>query len=297
VNVPFDIGLVPGLSINARHRDERIRNGVSIALLWNHAARVDGLTAALGVTVVEERSSGIAMGFIGNINRGTHAGAQIAYLFNSAKTVHGAQIATVNKSGDVAGVQFGLINVGGNVSGAQIGLINIARRADVSIGLIPITKEGGVRFEVWTSDTALINLGLRLPARFTYVFVSGGLHPIAHSGASESQSRGRGWEFGGGFGGHIPIGSGFIDIDLGAYGVVSGLQSPHVLAPMARARLLGGMQIAKRCAFFLGPTFNILFDDPHRPIDRPGYGWVTRSRQDADVRARSWPGFAAGLRF
>ena len=59
-HVPFDIGLVPGLSINGRHEGKRVRNNFSIGFGWTRAARVDGIAAGLGATVVDEDMQGIA---------------------------------------------------------------------------------------------------------------------------------------------------------------------------------------------------------------------------------------------
>ncbi|MBC8070682.1 MAG: hypothetical protein IAG13_20295, partial [Deltaproteobacteria bacterium] len=208
----------------------------------------------------------------------------------------------------------GLINVGGHVRGAQIGLINVAKSADASIGLIPVTKEGGVRFEVSSSDTALLTVGLRLPARYTYVFVGAGLHPFGtkrgHVGTN--YERGKAWEFGGGFGGHIPVSDEvFIDIDLSMWGVTSGLRQGAAIGGMSKLRAMVGWQAAKHLAIFGGPTLNVLVDQLDPAVDpgddevgartgkveRPGYGWVAHQRTFEDVRLRMWPGFVAGLRF
>ena len=50
--------------------------------------------------------------------------------------------------------------------------------------------------EVWTSDTAAFNVGIRLPAKYTYTGLFFGVHPFG---------RGQGLTFGGMFGGHIQL--------------------------------------------------------------------------------------------
>lgn len=315
VHVPFDIGLVPGLSLNGRHKGKKVRNTFSMSFGWSRATRVDGMAVAMGAVIVDEHMQGIAASMGANITRGIHRGLQFSHVYNYAGELRGVQHAAINKAGRVQGLQIGLVNVGGDVRGAQIGLINWAKSADASIGLIPVTKEGGVRFEVSTSDTALLNVGLRLPARHTYTFIAAGLHPFGtkHGHVGTNYERGKAWEFGGGFGGHIPVTDAvFIDIDLSLWGVTSGLRQGAALGGMGKLRTMVGWQAAKHLAIFGGPTLNVLVDqldpafDPlaHNEVgvrtgkvDRPGYGWVAYQRTFEDVRLRVWPGFVAGLRF
>jgi hypothetical protein len=251
-----------------------------------------------------------------NINRGVHHGLQATYGFNHASDLRGVQVGGINHAKAVRGVQFGLINIGGNVRGAQFGLINVAKRADASFALLPITREGGVRFEVATSDTALIELGLRLPARYTYAFAAIGLQPFGteHGHVGTDRERGKAWEFGLGFGGHIPVNDQiFIDIDLSGWGVTSGLKRGANLGGLAKLRAMVGWQAARHLAIFAGPTLTALVDDLDAPVERPGYGWVSYDSSHAGrvtplhsdghgiegtgVRVRAWPGFVAGLRF
>ena len=254
------------------------------------------------------------MSMAANITRGTHRGIQATHGYNYAMDLRGVQFGGINRTKTAHGVQFGLINVSGNHRGAQFGLINYAERADASFALLPITKEGGIRPEVSSSDTALLELGIRLPARFTYAFVSAGLHPFgsdARGHVGTNLERGKTWQFGGGFGGHIPVDDKFfIDLDLAYYGVTSGLRAGANIGGLGKFRAMVGWQAAPRVAVFGGPTLNVLVDDLDRPVDRPGYGWVAYSTHERnvivaddptyelqDIRVRVWPGFVAGIRF
>lgn len=316
--VPFDIGLVPGLSINGRHTGKRVRNKFSVAFGWTHAKRVDGMAIGLGATIIDEEMHGIAASLGANINRGIHRGIQFTHGYNYAKDLRGVQNGAINRAEAVRGLQVGFINIGGHVKGAQVGLINWAKSADASFALLPITREGGVRFEVTSSDTALLNVGIRLPARHTYAFIGAGLHPLGNDRGriGSNIARGKAWEFGGGFGGHIPVTDAvFIDIDLSGWGVTSGLRSGAALAGMTKLRAMVGWQATPRVAVFAGPTLNALVDradpevvpllgddeDARGPnvghVDRPGYGWVSYERVDHGLRLRMWPGFVAGVRF
>jgi hypothetical protein len=314
-NVPFDIGLWPGLSVNARHRGKKVRNTVSLGFGWTRAARVDGLAAGLAATVIDEEGHGVAVSLGANIARGSHHGLQATHGYNHASDLRGVQAGSINHAKIVHGVQFGLLNIGGNVRGAQVGLINYAERADASFALLPITKEGGVRFEVASSDTALVEIGLRLPARYTYAFFGAGLHPFGtergHVGTE--LERGKAWELGLGFGGHIPVDDKiFIDLDASAWLVTSGLRAGANVGALSKLRAMVGWQAAPHLALFGGPTLNALVDDMDDPVDRPGYGWVAWSSESGPhpvdlppdptheidrVRVRVWPGFVVGLRF
>lgn len=310
----WDLGLWPGVSLNAKHGGKKVRNNYAFALGWTRSTQLDGIAAGFGATVVDEDAQGVAISLGANITRGTHRGVQATHGYNYARQLRGVQFGGINRAKTAHGVQFGLLNVSGNHRGAQFGLINYAQRADASFALLPITKEGGIRPEVTTSDTALLEVGLRLPARFTYAFFTAGLHPVGTDGRGHvgtNLERGKSWQFGGGFGGHIPAGDKFfIDLDMASYGVTSGLRAGANLGALGKLRAMVGWQAAPRVAVFGGPTLNVLVDDLDNPVDRPGYGWVAYSTHQPDVilvddptferqdiRVRVWPGFVAGIRF
>ncbi|MGH1342114.1 MAG: hypothetical protein ACRBN8_11210 [Nannocystales bacterium] len=301
-DVPFNIGLFPSVSLNAKHKGERVRNNVSLGLLWTRAARVEGLTAAGGITVVTESMEGVAAGQFGNINRGEMEGVQASLFFNTAQDLRGVQASHgFNWATEVRGAQFGMVNAAGTVRGVQFGLVNVADEADASFALIPVTRKGGFHPEVFTSDTAMINLGFRLPAKYTYMFASVGLQPLGRledGRLSTSEGAGRAWEAGLGWGGHIPMGKRLsMDLDLGGFIVTDSLQWAGPVGSMSRFRMLLNYSFADRFTVWGGPTLTALVDDADRGIDRPGYGWVSGRYEDHDVRVRVWPGFAAGVRF
>jgi len=301
-DVPFNIGLFPPVSINGKYKDRRVRNNFSIGLLWTRAARVEGVTTAGGITVVTESMEGVAAGQFGNINRGDMDGVQASILFNTAENLRGVQASHgYNWARQVRGAQFGLVNAAHTVRGVQFGLVNVADEADASIALIPVTRKGGFHPEVFTSDTAMINLGFRLPAKYTYMFASVGLQPLGRledGRLSTSDGAGRAWEAGLGMGGHIPLSKRFsLDIDLGGYVVNDSLAWAGPVGSMSRMRFLVNYSFAKRFTVWGGPTITALVDEADRGIDRPGYGWVAGRYNGDEVRVRAWPGFAAGLRF
>src|SRR5690606_10480026 len=128
-----------------------------------------GFQGAAGANINRGDGRGFqgAAGF--NVLRGHMQGAQMTGGFNWARSVGGAQLAPVNASRDVRGAQAGVLNVAtGKVAGAQLGVINYADEADAQVGVISISRKGGVYADVWTSDIAAINVALKFRAKYTY---------------------------------------------------------------------------------------------------------------------------------
>jgi len=306
--IPFDIGLFPPLSINGQDTSrKKVHNVGSVSLLWGRSAIVDGVALSVGASFVDERMSGAQLSVVAN-TAGQADGAQISGGFNHARRMSGLQAAMVNHAQDVdpglqlglvntvgslRGVQLGVINVGKDVKGAQLGLFNFSRRADAAVGLISVTREGGVHPEVSVSDTSALNLGLRLPAKHTYTFFDLGVQP---GGA------GQGWQAGIGLGGHIQLPQKlFVDIDLVSYAVLRGFDQLRTPGLLGKLRLTFGWQPYDHLSIFGGPTLNAFVElDSLASRSRPGlyqYAAYDYADDPERVRVRVWPGFVAGVRF
>jgi hypothetical protein len=306
--IPVDVGVFPPLSINGQDRSGKpIHNKLGLSLVWGRAAVLEGVGLSLGLSFVDERMHGAQLSLGGNL-AGRVEGVQLANGFNHADQVEGvqaaavnhakaidggAQLGAVNVGGTLRGVQLGLINVGGKVRGAQLGLFNFAREADAALGLVSITREGGVHPELSVSDTAALNLGLRLPAKHTYSFAEVGVQP---------DGSGQGWQAGLGLGGRIRLPHAlFIDVDLATYAVFRGFDQARTPNAMGKLRLTFGWQPYDHLSLFGGPTLNMLVElQTLGGGSRPGlYQWAAYDRVDTSdrVRGRVWPGFVAGLRF
>lgn len=249
---------------------------------------VRGLQGAAGVNVVRGDARGVQAAGGVNALRGELRGLQAAGGVNWAASVRGAQVGSINAARRVHGAQLGLLGVAtGPVRGAQVGLLNVAEEADAQVGLLGVTRKGGVRADVWTGDVAALNVGVRFRARYTYSLLAVGLHP---AGA------GRGVMFGLGFGGHIPLARRLhLDIDLLSYSQFPRFRFADSNALLTTLRLLLGWQVGRRFAVFGGPTVNAMFDFvPGRA--RMGYGWESgRVAIDGRASVAFWPGFALGV--
>lgn len=309
--VSIDVGAFPPLSINGQLakekniRDTQIRNTATFSLLWGRSGAVDGVAMSLGGSYVRDRVEGAQLSLLANIAPGKLDGAQLSYGANVAGSVRGAQLAIYNHANAIAGGQVGVANFGRDVRGAQVGLVNIGRQvhgvqvgllafadsADAQIALFSGTREYGVHPSIATSDTGLLEVALRFPARRTYSEMIMGLHPM---GAGEA------WTFGLAFGVHNPLANRlFLDVDLASLGVANGAGFRVPLGFMSKLRVMVGWQPYDRLGVFGGPTVSFMadrVDGTERDTVRPGYGWAN-TVHEGSFRARMWPGFVAGVRF
>lgn len=337
--VPFNVGFAPRLGLNKG--DAPVLNHGSLSLGGVTAARLQGVAATAGANVYTEQAEGLMLGVGGNYSGGIFKGLQGAIGANvvrgdakafqaavganvvqgensggmqvgvganwASKGYRGVQLSSIfNYSSQLKGMQLGLINISpGRVEGGQIGIINYAEESDVSIGLIPVTKKGGVWMDAWTSDVAAINLAVRLRAKYTYVFFGGGVHPAGVNDA---------WLLGGGVGGRIPIKKTKerlgIEIDLGAYGVTQGVQegfSGDEARVLSQLRVMVHWRFAKRFAIFGGPTLSTFFsidttdgevgtpEETDTGETRPGYGYSVGNASFNGNQIYTWPGFILGI--
>jgi hypothetical protein len=227
------------------------RTFFDINVLYGRYGRIDG--AQIGVVDATDELRGIQIGGIAAHATNRAEGVQIGGLFTSAGSVDGLQIGTVNRSGgDVDGAQIGLVNVAsGRVRGTQIGLINVADDIEgLPIGLVSVTKSGGVHPITWASTTTYGNLGLKLATRHTYTLFS--------ASASYAYSRD---VYGGGIalGGHVPVTKVFYMVfDAGLTALAAprttlsntGVYNELLFYPKVRA--IAGLRFDKHFAIFGG---------------------------------------------
>ncbi|HZI14936.1 MAG TPA: hypothetical protein VE153_31490, partial [Myxococcus sp.] len=271
------------------------------------AGAVRGVQAGVGVNVATSGLLGAQLAVGANIaagpSRGLQAtsginiageltGAQLSSGISYARHLSGAQLSLLNVVGAVEGAQVGLINVAGTVKGAQLGLLNFAGHTEgEAVGLLSFVGNGQHHVQVWASDVSLTNVGLKLGGRHLYTLLTAGYTP------ARAGERYR-YTLGAGFGGHIPVGRFFVDIDvLGSNlhsGSLFGEASQHILGQL---RLMGGVQLARRFALFAGVSANTLVTwDSSDRWDDVGLGPQWREFADGGTTTvRTWPGLLAGI--
>nr|WP_255216623.1 caspase family protein [Pseudenhygromyxa sp. WMMC2535] len=309
--VPFNIGVTPGAELNAGARGP-VLNNLSFGVLATSAAAVDGIQAGVAAAWTRDRVRGIqaAAGFVSSrgpvyglqtsvglaLAQAGLQGIQFGVVAVALEGFGGVQAGVVSVADAGRGVQFGVINVTkGELAGLQFGLINVADEADVSIGLIPYTRQGGVWFDLWTSDVQLLNLALRFRARRSYTFLTAGIHPF---GGDDSAS----WSAGMGLGGPLVWRRRFsLELDNAVSMVSAGFGStdsrPYLWDTL---RLSVAYRPARHFSLWGGVTANMLIDPVGREAGfRPGYGWsqALLDESQAGAQIRIWPGFTAGFEF
>lgn len=325
--VPFHAALIPGIGYPSFAPNQERNAHFSMSLFHGKLSRLRGIALGLGLVSTVYETRGWQFGMIGNLSRGHARGLQSSVVFNAglgtvdggqlsfafnfarrldgvqgafgvnvAKRVDGAQLAAgVNIASDMRGAQIGLLNIGAKVRGLQLGVINIADEADVSIGVLPITK-GGIHAEVFVSDLAAFNLALRFDAKYNFSFVTLGIHPF---------KRGQAWMVGLGTGGKIPLSPRLhLAPDVAVRWAIAGelgFLERHLQQSMTivSVRALLNFQLARRLTLFGGPAWHIRFAQDQRLASlrgRPGFQLPSFALK-SDSMVRGWFGFAGGLRF
>ncbi len=213
--------------------------GFQGAGLFNCAGSLTGAQVAGLVNLSFADMGGAQVAGLFNWASETASGVQISSIGNYAREMTGPQISLVNVADTVTGAQIGLINIAGSVKGTQVGLLNFARVVDgVAVGLLTFEQAGRQELEFWIDSQSMMYLDFKMGSRYTYTMISAGIDRAGlDAGADNLQ-----WRYGLGVGGHIPIGSLFVDIDASVYSLHRGaedwyLSGPGNLLPQFRAEL------------------------------------------------------------
>lgn len=321
--VPFNLSLVPGLSIAGADSTKVIQyfglhffggyaaqiRGAELAGLWTwEIERTEGGQAAglfnygglrasgaeiAGLANVAGDLVGVQVAGITNVGWGEMGGIQVAGVTNVVGGGRGVQIAALANvaSGDLVGGQFGAFNIAsGKVSGVQLGVFNYAEDVDAPIGVLSIVKDGQIHGEIWASDTAAFSAALRLGSKYVYNLFAVGLNPFGKDDATR-------WMLGWGIGGHIPVAERWaVDIDLIGYHVNTDTWT-HDFNVLGKFRVSASYSILPRLAVFAGVSLNAWAGVRDDASD-----WRIGSLDDEhfaeyDLDVAFWPGFFGGVRF
>lgn len=158
--------------------------GIGVAGVFGLSGPATGVTIA-GVAVGGEGVNGISAAGVANVQQGDAHGAVIAGVATVSRKLDGVTIAGVaNHGGDVQGVQLagvsnsagtldglavGTVNVHGKVQGLQLGVINVADEVDgAALGLVSIAKNGRVQPIAYWSSFAPVHAGVKFLVGYGY---------------------------------------------------------------------------------------------------------------------------------
>ncbi|MCP3098327.1 hypothetical protein LZ198_05470 [Myxococcus sp. K15C18031901] len=251
-----------------------------------------GAQLAVGVNVASGTMNGLQMAAGLNVAP-RMTGVQMSSGVSYAGALSGGQISIINVGGAVKGAQVGLVNVAGSVEGAQVGLVNVSGRTDgEAVGLLSLIGNGQANLQLWSSDVALTNVGVKLGGEHLYtMFTLGFMPPV--------DGERRHYTVGAGLGGHIPAGRFFFDIDVMGSSLSSRRlfdyedeDSKHILGQL---RVMAGWQLARRLAVFGGVSANTLVTwDGSDPWKELGIGPEWKETSGRTI-IRTWPGVLAGI--
>lgn len=254
------------------------------------AGSVWGVQLAGGLNVARGDFAGLQGSVGGNVTGGSVRGLQWSMGFNRASDVTGLQVALVNVGGDVTGAQLGLINVARVVTGAQLGLVNVSEEVKgIPVGLLSFEKKGQFHVELYGSDIQLTNLAVKFGGKYLYTALLSGIGP---------DDRLERFSLGLGLGLHLPLGERmWLDGDV-AGSTVLRVRDPFGGSSnvLGQGRLMLGVQLFERFAFFGGPTYNVYFAGS----EQERYRLTTLPSREQWVNERTtvryWPGVQLGLR-
>ncbi|NLH50780.1 MAG: hypothetical protein GX444_19570, partial [Myxococcales bacterium] len=286
------------------------------ASLANYAGSLTGAQLSL-VDIVPESVLGLQgslVNYAGNLR-----GAQLAEVNVASGNVTGLQASLVNYASEIRGAQLGLVNVNLEADGAAVGLVNFSRRINgaqvglvnlavenngEAVGLINYAGNGLLAPTVWTSDTGLVNAGVKLGTRHVYTLFGAGLQPLRHDGWYSAIF---------GLGGHVDFSPWWLDIDLISHELFAFDDSTpgDQLDQLAMLRFMAGYRINDAVSFYAGPTLNFLTSSVRRDIGPDwSFGKFSREVDDEDSDDRHgdksdfdrlyfkfYPGLVIGVQF
>ncbi len=257
-------------------------SGAQLAGAFNYTERFVGLQLSGGMNLCNDFADG----------------AQIGGACNYARDLHGLQLAVINITGKADGHQVGVVNVARHVTGTQVGLVNIANQVDgAPIGIINLIRRGRHNVNVWHSDTAEGNFGIKLGNENFYSIFAYGSEYLGN----DTRDR----EFYGlGLGAHFNHGRLFSEIDLICYDIEDDSENfnndnddddcndcdVHLLNKL---RMGFGWQLTDRLAIIAGGCVNNYVSNRNDGSDFTHGTW--QSEKSGDTWIKTWPGVYAGV--
>ena len=136
--------------------------------------------------------------------------------------------------------------------GIKIGLINISNKLyGIPVGLLNFEKEGQQHLDLWRTNDDSTHLAFRVGSRFLYTILTGSYRP----GEMEDSPI---WSYGAGMGGHIPLSSFFVNLDVLLQSMQEGFDSWYLLdSPdlLPELRIYTGIQSRSGFGLYIGLSY------------------------------------------
>jgi len=224
-----------------------------------------------------------------NTHEGATTGLQLAVV-NVARETHGLQLAVLNVGDSIHGLQFGTVNVARTVRGGQFGIVNIARSVEgESFALLPLIQDGYHAVSLWSADTSVLNLGVKLGARHLYTLLGVGIKKDDADRTTYSHHIGFGW--------HTRTdGRWFLDLELVSSHFGNDDDFGRRASVLGTLRVVAGYRLVDDLAFIAGPSFNTEVSWDGKDFS-DGLGFLQRVEHHGDVTLRQFPGFLVGMQY
>ncbi|GET25339.1 LA_2272 family surface repeat-containing protein [Prolixibacter sp. NT017] len=167
--------------IQATADTSQTMNGVQLAGVSNMVkGNQKGWQIAGVCNTTTENSSGVVVSGLSNITRKDVNGAMVSGVFNSARTLKGLQLSTINiATKRVKGAQIGVVNITPRGKGFQLGVVNIGQAVSDSIiplGVINIFRDGYYAFELSTDERLFSQISYKMGVEKLYTIFQFGVN-------------------------------------------------------------------------------------------------------------------------
>jgi len=244
---------------------------------------VRGVQVAGIANVVSDDVRAVQIAGISNVVAGDASQVQVAGIANFVGgDARGVQVAGIfNGAASIDGLQIGVVNAARRVRGLQIGVVNLSEKSDTAIGLVNLARDGRQALEVWASDFASVNAGVKLGTRRTYSILTVALgQELAYVGA--------------GLGIHTPRDGYYLDGDVISYDVFDH-DLGEVDEALGQLRLAVGWNLGEHFALFAGGALSVAVAWGDRRLSTRSVLGGGRTIDRDEYTARLTPGLFAGV--
>ena len=283
------IGLHIG-GVASLNRGDSIGQQVGGVVTWS-GGEASGLRIGGVADVTGGSGTGLMIGGVADVVAKEATGFQLGGVSAYAGSLRGLQIGGVASVArdEMSGVQIGgVVNVCGSCKGAQIGVVNIATKSfrGAQIGVVNYAADGRIAFTYWGSETALVNVGMKLGSRNMYGLLGYALDPLGTTWS--------GYFYG--LGGHVELSHAlWLEVDALAFDMhPTDDWEQDKIDELIKVRGVLGWRCLDQMSIYGGIALNNLISERR---DHVGFDWSMSSSDDGDLHYRMSLGFLVGVQW